>query len=89
MAADNAGRSNDHKQQDLEALRARLDAIEKKLDKNNEDIRGVAAFFFLLALMLAVNLSLPHAIIAAMALTIAYVAYVDYRTIRRSDRHKR
>ncbi len=86
MADDNKTQAADREKDSLDTLHARLDVLEKKIDKVNEDLRGVAAFFFLLAVMLAAKRTMPVAIAAAMALTVVYVAFVDFRTIRRSKR---
>ena len=89
MADDHKTQAADPEKESLDALHARLDVLEKKVDKVNEDLRGVAAFFFLLAVMLAAKRTMPVAIAAAMALTVVYVACVDYRTIRRSKRKRK
>ena len=88
MADDRKAQNADRDKDSLDALHARLDLLEKKVDKLNEDLRGVAAFFFLLAVMIAAKLAMWIAILAAMALTVAYVAGVDFRTIRRSKRKR-
>lgn len=88
MAENHKTQPTDREQESLETLHRRLDGIEKKVTKINEDLRGVAAFFFLLAVMLAAKCTMPLAIAAALALTVAYVACVDYRTIKRSKRRR-
>jgi len=89
MADDRKAQTADRKKDSIDALHARLDLLEKKVDKLNEDLRGVAAFFFLLAVMIAAKLAMWIAIAAAMALTVVYVACVDSRTIRRNKRKRR
>ena len=89
MAEENEAQGQQIDQESIDALHTRLDEIEKKLDKCNEDLRGIAAFFFFVVLMYATGLSLTLALIAGMGLTIVYVAYVDFRTIRRNKRKRK
>ena len=88
MAEHHKPQAANREQESLDALHARLDVLEKKIDKVNEDVRGVAAFFFLLAVMLAAKLTMSFALAGAMILTIVYVVGVDCRTIKRSKRKR-
>jgi Flp pilus assembly protein TadB len=66
-----------------ERLEVRLDKLEKKIDANNENLRGVTAFFFFVMVLLAFKLSLGWAVPIALALALAFVAYTDFRMLRR------
>ena len=89
MAEERATQTETINQASIEALQSRLETIEKKLDKCNEDLRGTAAFFFFVVLIHACGISLGLSLVIGMVLTIAYVVYLDSRTLRRSRKNRK
>jgi len=88
MSEDDKTQAADPEKETLDGLNSRLDVLERKIDKVNEDLRGVAAFFFFLAAMLAAKRTMPVAIAGALVLTVVYVVCVDFRTLKRSKRKR-